>query len=69
MNPKAPSFWMPLLLLWLAVHALLLAALLGLKFFLAKSAALALLLAAGLAFLFVRMEKRAPRSLTGVPGG
>ena len=47
---------LPLVLLWLAVHAALLAALLGLKFLLTKSAVLALLLVAGAVYMFTRIR-------------
>jgi hypothetical protein len=54
---------MPLLLLWLAVHAVLLAVLLGLKFLLTKSVLVAVLLAAGAVFLFSRFRAM-PRKLS-----
>ena len=59
----AKSAWMPLLLLWLAVHAVLLAVLLGLKFLLTKSAVVAVLLVAGAVFLFTRFRAM-PRKLS-----
>jgi len=59
----AKSAWMPLLLLWLAVHAVLLAVLLGLKFLLTKSAIMAVLLVAGAVFLFSRFRAM-PRKLS-----
>ena len=63
---SARSVFLPLLLLWLAVHAVLLAALLGLKFLLTKSMVLALLLVAGTIFLFTRL-RAIPRKLSHSP--
>ena len=63
MMRDAKSAWMPLLLLWLAVHAVLLAVLLGLKFLLTKSAVVAVLLVAGAVFLFTRFRAM-PRKLS-----
>jgi len=63
---SAKSVFLPLLLLWLAVHAVLLAALLGLKFLLTKSMVLALLLVAGVVFLFTRL-RAVPRKLSHSP--
>jgi hypothetical protein len=60
------SVFLPLLVLWLAVHAVLLAALLGLKFLLTKSMVLALLLVAGAVFLFTRL-RAIPRKLSHSP--
>jgi predicted lysophospholipase L1 biosynthesis ABC-type transport system permease subunit len=60
------SVFLPLLVLWLAVHAVLLAALLGLKFLLTKSMVLALLLVAGAVFLFTRL-RAVPRKLSHSP--
>jgi len=60
---SAKSAWVPLLLLWLAVHAVLLAVLLGLKFLLTKSAIVAMLLVAGAVFLFSRFRAM-PRKLS-----
>jgi hypothetical protein len=62
----AKSVFLPLLLLWLAVHAVLLAALLGLKFLLTKSMVLALLLVAGAVFLFAKV-RAIPRKLSHSP--
>jgi hypothetical protein len=62
----AKSIFLPLLLLWLAVHAVLLAALLGLKFVAAKSAAIVLVLMAGAVFLFTR-RRPSPRKLSHGP--
>jgi len=60
---NAKSAWVPLLFLWLAVHAVLLAVLLGLKFLLTKSAIVAVLLVAGAVFLFTRFRAM-PRKLS-----
>ena len=60
---SAKSAWVPLLLLWLVVHAVLLAVLLGLKFLLTKSAIVAMLLVAGAVFLFSRFRAM-PRKLS-----
>jgi len=57
MFPKethAGSAVLPLVLLWVAVHAALLAAILAMKFLLTKTALLVLLLMAGAVFLFTR---------------
>ena len=54
---------LPLALVWLAVHAVLLAVLLGLKFLLTKSAVVAVLLVAGAVFLFTRFRAM-PRKLS-----
>ena len=53
----------PLVLLWLAVHAMLLAALLGAKFLLTKSMVMVLLLVGAAVFLFTRI-RALPRKLT-----
>jgi len=58
------ALW-PLLLLWLAAHALLLGAILGAKFLTAK--AVALLLLAGTAAWFLLGRRRAS-SLSAPPG-
>ncbi len=50
------SAFVPLLLIWLALHAVVLAALLGMKFLLTKSAVLAMLLVAGIVFLISRFR-------------
>jgi hypothetical protein len=63
---SAKSVFLPLLLLWLAVHAVLLAAPLGLKFVAAKSMVVALLLVAGAVFLFTRLRP-GPRKLSHSP--
>jgi hypothetical protein len=53
----------PLVLLWLAVHAVLLAALLGAKFLLTKTAVLVLLLVGTAIFVFTRI-RASQRKLT-----
>jgi hypothetical protein len=63
MKSPTRSALVPLLLLWLAVHAVLLAVLLGLKFLLTKSALVAILLVAGAVFLFTRFRAM-PRKLS-----
>jgi len=63
MKSPTRSALVPLLLLWLAVHAVLLAVLLGLKFLLTKSAFVAVLLVAGAVFLFARFRAM-PRNLS-----
>jgi hypothetical protein len=57
---------MPLVLLWLAVHAALLAVILAAKFLFTKTAFLVLLLAAGAVFLFTRF-RASPRKLIHSP--
>jgi uncharacterized membrane protein len=54
----------PLLLLWLAVHAVLLAVLLGAKFLFTKTAIITLLVVAGAVFVLFRIL---PRKLTHSP--
>jgi hypothetical protein len=56
MKRGAKSALVPLVLLWLALHAVLLAMLLGMKFLLTKSVVLAMLLVAGTVFLFSRFR-------------
>ena len=63
---SAGSAVMPLVLLWLAVHAALLAVILGAKFLFTKTALLAMLAMAGLAFLFVKF-RASPRKLSHSP--
>jgi hypothetical protein len=58
---NAKSAFLPLVLLWLAAHAVLLAALLGVKFLLTKSAVVVLLLVTGAMFLFTRIRKMPSR--------
>jgi hypothetical protein len=53
---NAKSVFLPLLLLWLVVHAVLLAALLGAKFLLTKSVVMAMLLVATAVFVFTRLR-------------
>jgi hypothetical protein len=55
-RPDVKSKLLPLVLLWLAVHAVLLAALLGAKFLLTKSAVLMLLLVGAAIFVFTRIR-------------
>ena len=57
---------MPLLLLWLAVHAALLAVLLTAKFLFTKTALIAMLVIGGLAYLFVKL-RAVPRRLSHSP--
>ena len=57
---------MPLVLLWLAVHAALLAVILAAKFLFTKAALVAMLVIGGLAFLFVRF-RASPRKLSHSP--
>jgi hypothetical protein len=63
---KGRAVLLPLVLLWLAVHAVLLAALLGAKFLLTKSAVLVLLLLGTAVFVFSRFRSP-PRKLTHHP--
>lgn len=63
-TPK--SAIMPLVLLWLAVHAALLAIILAAKFLFTKTVFLILLLAAGTVFLFTRF-RAGPRKLFHSP--
>ena len=63
---KARSAVMPLVLLWLAVHAMLLAVILAMKFLFTKTALIAMLVIGGLAFLFVRIRAM-PRKLSHSP--
>ena len=62
----AKSALAPLVLLWLAVHAVLLALILGVKFLTAKTVLLALLLMGSLAFLSARFRVK-PRRLSHSP--
>ena len=57
---------LPLVLLWLAVHAALLAAFLAVKFLLTKTAFVILLLSAGVVFLFTRL-RASPQKLFHSP--
>ena len=63
---KAKSAIMPLVLLWLAVHAVLLALILGAKFLFTKTVLVAVLVMGALAFLFVRF-RASPRKLSHSP--
>ena len=54
----------PLVLLWLAVHAVVLALILSIKFVTAKMVILAMLLAAGVFFVWAQL-RAAPRRLLG----
>lgn len=58
MKAGLKSAWAPLVILWLAVHAALLAVILGVKFLTAKTMVLLLLMAA--AFWFLTGRKRRP---------
>ncbi len=63
---KAKSAIMPLVLLWLAVHAVLLALILGAKFLFTKTALVTVLVMGALAFLFARF-RASPRKLSHSP--
>jgi hypothetical protein len=60
------SALLPLALLWLAVHAVLLAVILGAKFLFTKTVLIALLVMGSLAFLFSRFQAK-PRRLSHNP--
>ena len=60
------SALLPLALLWLAVHAVLLAVILGAKFLFTKTVLIALLVMGSLAFLFSRFQAK-PRRLFHSP--
>lgn len=62
----ARSVVLPLVLLWLLVHAALLALILGAKFLFTKTAIMAVLLMAGLVFLFAKL-RAIPRKLVHDP--
>ena len=62
----AKSAVLPLVLLWLAVHAALLAVFLAIKFLVTKTVILAMLAMAGLAFLFAKFRP-GPRKLAHSP--
>ena len=66
MERSAKSAFVPLALLWLAVHAALLALILGAKFLFTKTMLMALLVMGSLAFLFSRFRAR-PRRLSQNP--
>ena len=63
---NAGSAVVPLVLLWLAVHAALLAMLLAMKFLFTKTVLVAMLVIGGLAFLFARI-RALPRKLSHSP--
>jgi len=66
MERSARSAFMPLVLLWLAVHAALLALILGAKFLFTKTMLMVLLVIGSLAFLFSRFQAK-PRRLSHSP--
>ena len=66
MERSARSAFMPLVLLWLAVHAALLALILGAKFLFTKTVLIAVLVMGSLAFLFSRFQAK-PRKLSHSP--
>jgi hypothetical protein len=61
MKQGAKSALVPLVLLWLAVHAVLLALILGAKFLFTKTMLIAMLVMGSLAFLFSRFQARPRR--------
>jgi len=66
MERRARSAILPLVLLWLAVHAVLLAVILGAKFLFTKTAIVVVLLVAGTIFLFAKL-RAIPRKLVHSP--
>ena len=66
MKPRARSAILPLMLVWLAVHAVLLAVILGAKFLFTKTAITLMLLVAGTVFLFAKL-RAIPRKLVHRP--
>ena len=66
MERRARSAVLPLIVLWLAVHAVLLAVILGAKFLFTKTAILVVLLMAGAVFLFAKL-RAIPRKLVYGP--
>ena len=64
MEHRARSALLPLVLLWLAVHAALLALILGAKFLFTKTVLVTMLVLGTLAFLFARTK---PRKLSHSP--
>lgn len=60
------SALMPLALIWLAVHAVLLAVILGAKFLFTKAVLVTMLLLGVLAFLFAQIQAK-PRKLFHSP--
>jgi hypothetical protein len=67
-QPKSlgKSALMPLALIWLAVHAVLLAVILGAKFLFTKAVLVTMLLLGVLAFLFAQIQAK-PRRLSHSP--
>jgi hypothetical protein len=63
---SAKAALLPLALLWLAVHAVLLAIILGAKFLFTKTAIVVLLLMAATVFLFAKL-RAIPRKLVHSP--
>jgi hypothetical protein len=61
MERGANAALMPLVLLWLLIHAALLAVILGAKFLFTKTVLTALLVMGGLAFLFSRFQAKPRR--------
>ena len=61
MKQGAKAALVPLLLLWLAVHAVLLALILGAKFLFTKTMLMAMLVMGSLAFLFSRFQAKPHR--------
>jgi len=66
MERSARSAFMPLVLLWLLVHAALLALILGAKLLFTKTVLIAVLVMGSLAFLFSRFRAK-PRRLSHSP--
>jgi len=66
MTGGAKSALVPLALLWLVVHAALLAVILGAKFLFTKTALMVVLLLAGFVFLFAKL-RAIPRKLVHGP--
>ena len=66
MERSAKAALVPLVLLWLLVHAALLALILGAKFLFTKTMLMVLLVVGSLAFLFSRFQAK-PRKLSHSP--
>jgi len=66
MERSAKAALVPLVLLWLLVHAALLALILGAKFLFTKTVLIAVLVMGSLAFLFSRFRAK-PRRLSHSP--
>ena len=66
MKSPTRSAILPLVLLWLAVHAVLLPVILGAKFLFTKTAIILVLLMAGTVFLFAKL-RAIPRKLVYGP--